>query len=122
MQSLPIPEYVRAHEQDKNTVVVFRCFGGDFRVIPNGLHSKFFAVGNDKWQNNIECEFLLFYIDNKELFNSFPPMAQFRDENKPTWTDLMLRFIKERLKGEVLEIIPPKYALEPPPPGELVVN
>ena len=114
MQPLTDTEYVKVPEQDKNTVVSFRYLGGDFRAIPNGLHSQFFAVGDDKWLKNIECQFLIFYIDNKELFKSFPPMSQFRDPAKPTWTDLMLRFIKDVLKAEIVEIVPPKYGLKPP--------
>ena len=119
MKLLPIEEYMKVPAEDTLTHIIFRFTGCNFKTTGRGLYSKF-SCDDDSWLQYVESEHLLFYLDNKDLYK--PSNGSFALPNSnPSAHDLMLRFIKERLHAEIVEIIPPKYGLKPPRDGELVV-
>ena len=121
MQYISWEELPKVDSFDLNDVIVFRFKGALFRTYGKGLYSEFrFDGDDDSWLHYVESEHLLFYLDNKDLYK--PSNGSFALPNSnPSAHDLMLRFIKERLQAEIVEIIPPKYGLKPPEDGELVV-
>ena len=118
MQYLEIEDLKNVDPFDLANVIVFRYRGETVCTYGGGLHSEF-RCDNPYVKDELRTKYLLFYLDNKDLFRH-GAMSGAEPNSNPSPHEMMLRFINDRLvSADVIEVIPPRFAFRPAKPGEI---
>lgn len=119
MQYLTWEELAKVDDFDCTHVIVFRY--KDAIVKTKGAANRPEFRCNDKdIVDTLLNHYAVFRVDNAQLFRYCGSSGALPNEN-PSCFDLMLRFIRDEMKAEVVEIIPPKYGSIPPPTGTMIL-
>lgn len=103
-------EFFKLPIEDTVPLIEFSFRGAKVKTFGHGMYSTFHCDDRNI-TDYLAAEHLLFYLDNKHLYQPSSDSGAKPDKN-PTLHEMMVRFVKDRLGVTDFKIIPPKFGIE----------